>query len=109
MLICSGCMIPYSVKIPSCSGTILDYENGKPIESVTVVINEYPETKCQTDSKGNFKTKPTSYRQIFSFGDRVDYYDLIAKSDEYESITNSVMVFRQEKIEVGEFMLRKKK
>jgi len=102
-------MIPYSVKIPSCSGTILDYENGEPIESVIVVINDYPETECQTDSKGNFKTKPTSYRQIFSFGDRVDYYDLIAGSDQFEPVTNSVMVFRQSEIDVGEFMLKKKK
>ena len=109
MLICSGCMIPYSVKIPSCSGTILDYENGKPIESIKVVISDYPETECQTDANGNFQTKPTSYRQVFSFGDRIDHYDLIAGSGEYELITNSVMVFRQDKIQVGEFMLKKKK
>lgn len=106
MLAYSGCMIPYSVKVPPCHGTILD-EKGYPISLAKVVISDYPDSECKTDKKGHFETIPTSYRQIFSFGDRVDHYNLIAEAEGFETSTNSVMVFRQDKIDVGPITLRK--
>ena len=101
-------MIPYSVRVPACTGTVLD-EKGSPISSAKVIISGYPKTECQTNDQGHFKTIPASYRQIFSFGDRVDYYDLIAGAESYDATTNSVMVFRQDEIEIGTITLRKTK
>ena len=109
MLLCSGCMIPYTVTVPSCHGSVIDHKNQNPIESAKIFVKGYPETECKTDKEGKFRTKSIDYWQIFSFGDRVDHYELVVESPAYEAVTHQFTIYRlkQDDIEFDSIRLNK--
>jgi hypothetical protein len=62
----SGCMIPYTVKVPSMTGRVVDDKTGDPISGVNLMIIDYPETTTTSGPDGRFQTPGTEFWKIFS-------------------------------------------
>lgn len=101
MFHCSGCVIPYSVKVPTFTGKVLGVENA-PVEVATIGVEGYPETETTTDAEGTFKTSPTSFKRVFSIplGDRMEIFNLMIEAEGYEPKKELVTVFRQDEVKV---------